>query len=156
MNKFLNRLGRFSIAWVVAFGLASILHTQTILAEYTALGIKIGFADRLATVYRDLVGLAPTYGIVILIGLLIAFIVAWLLQRKLSGRSVWWYGAAGGAAILAILMAMYPLMNITLLASARSTVGLLLQITAGICGGVLYGSLRDTQNQHSKNSRGNV
>ena len=126
MNKFFLRLGRFSIAWVVAFGLASILHTQTVLAEYTALDIKIDIADRLVTVYRDLVGLAPTYGLVILLGLLIAFTVAWLLQRKLSGPSVWWYGAAGGVAMLAILMAMYPLMNITLLASARTTVGLLL------------------------------
>ncbi len=142
MGKIINRIGRFSISWFVAFCLASILHTQTVLAELTALDIEISIADRLSTVYKDLIGLAPTYGIVIFIGLLIAFTVAWLLQKKLSGRSVWWYGAAGGTAIFVILMAMYPLMNITILASARSTIGLLLQVTAGICGGFLYGSMR--------------
>ncbi|MEM0911824.1 MAG: hypothetical protein AAGJ37_12650 [Pseudomonadota bacterium] len=145
MGKLLHRLGRFSIAWLVAFCLASVLHTQTVLSALTALDIKISITDRLLTVYKDLVGLAPTYGLIILIGLMIAFAVAWLLQKRFSGRATWWFGAAGGVAILAILMAMYPLMNITLLASARTTVGILLQVMAGVCGGLLYGSMRDAQ-----------
>jgi nucleoside recognition membrane protein YjiH len=139
--KWLRRIGYFLIASIVGFLFASMLHTQSVLAGLSDIGVVIPLMDRLSTTGKDLVGLAPTYGVVILIALGIAFSVAGLLNKKLNTKAWYLYPLAGGLAFLVMLLAMQPILNVTLIAGARGTAGLIMQIIAGVIAGLCFASL---------------
>jgi nucleoside recognition membrane protein YjiH len=139
--KWLLRIAYVLIASVIGFLFASMLHTQAVLAKLSDIGIIITLAERLNTTWQDLLGLAPTYGIIILIGLTIAFSVAGLINKKLNTKVIFLYPLAGGIAMLVMLLAMQPILNVTLIAGARGTGGLLMQVIAGLIAGVCFASL---------------
>jgi hypothetical protein len=127
------------------------------MAGLISIGAEIPFALRMKTVFVDYIGLLPTYGIIIFIGMLIAMftadIVAKTLQSKRSKSKsraqeskqipqIWVYALAGSLAIFTILAAMHPIMDITLIAGARGFSGLLAQSIAGAIGGTAFAVLR--------------
>jgi hypothetical protein len=146
--KWLQSIGYLLVATLIGFLFASMLHTQAVLAKLTDIGIIITLSERLSTTWQDMLGLAPTYGIVILIGLTIAFSVAGLINKKLKSTGMILYPLAGGLAFLVILLAMQPILNVTLLAGARGTTGLFMQVVAGVIAGFCFWSLL----KHKKSS----
>ncbi|MGS2719843.1 hypothetical protein [Paraglaciecola aestuariivivens] len=122
----------------MAFVLASLLHSQLVIAELVKVGVQVSIADRLSMSLDDLLGLYPTYGIVIALSFLLGFIVAHLCQKRFNLNPYLLYAAAGGTSIVVALWAMYPILNITLLASARSSLGVICQSLAGLVGGLIY------------------
>ena len=112
------------------------------LYRLTEIGIEIPIKDRVLTVLADLQGLAPSYGLIILIGLSIAFFISALLLKRFQLNSVLLYSVSGVVAVTTILIAMQPLLNVTLLASARDISGFIMQCVAGGLGGLLFGALR--------------
>jgi hypothetical protein len=52
------------------------------------------------------------------------------------------YAAAGGLAIVCILLAMYPILNVTMIAGARGWSGLLSQSIAGAIGGIIFANMK--------------
>lgn len=130
-------VARFVFAGLICFTLASLFHTQAVLMGLTELGIQIELATRLSTIQEDFFGLLPTYGVIILIGLAIAFVIAHMIVTKFNQRPLIMYPLAGALAMLTILMAMHPILNITLLAGAREVSGIILQCIAGAIGGVV-------------------
>lgn len=124
-------------AWLVCFTAASLAHTQSVLAGLTALDINIPLSKRLSMTLFDLSGLFPSYGLGVLLALLLALgFYHWLFRPWRI--SVMLYAVAGAMGIATLLLAMYPVMHITLLAGARGPFGFTLQCLAGALGGVVF------------------
>ena len=135
----------FFAAVAITFLLASTSHTLFVLNELANLGISISPATCIQAILDDFKGLLPGYGAVIGLGFLIAFTVLKLLSKKLASQpdpAWYWWGLAGGATLLSALLLMQPLLDITLIAGARSGLGFAMQCVAGVCGGIVYGTLR--------------
>ncbi|CAM3780799.1 hypothetical protein [Parendozoicomonas haliclonae] len=125
-------------------------HTLFVLHELAELGISITTSIRIQAILDDIAGLMPAYGAVIAIGLLIAFSVLKLISKKLAKQpdpSWMWWGLAGGFTLCSALLLMQPLLDITLIAGARSDFGFAMQCLSGVCGGIVYGILRPTISQ---------
>ncbi|MFC4701618.1 hypothetical protein ACFO4O_15795 [Glaciecola siphonariae] len=135
------------IASSIGFLFASILHTQAVLAKLSDIEIKITFAQRIQTTWQDMLGLAPTYGLIILVALTIAFSVSGLLRKKWNIAPKFIYPLAGGIAFLTMLLAMQPILNVTLLAGARGISGLLMQVCAGLIAGICFAHLIERANK---------
>lgn len=140
--KIIKTIAHLLAAALACFIVASMLHTQSVLNRLVELNIQIPTSERIATVLADLQGLAPSYGVIILIGLSIAFFITSLVLKRLTINPIVLYSTAGMIAVGTILLAMYPILNITLLAGARGTFGFLSQCLAGALGGLLFGALR--------------
>lgn len=132
----------FTLAACCTFLLASILQTQMVLFNLTKIQINIPFIDRLVMSWEDLVGLLPSYGVVIVIGLAIGFSIAKLFKKFVKIDNFYLNPIAGALTMLAILLAMQPILGVTLLAGARSTLGITLQMLAGFVGGYVFLILR--------------
>ncbi|MFT6208240.1 MAG: hypothetical protein ACJA0T_002160 [Colwellia sp.] len=144
LNFYLRLCTHFLVAVIFAFIIASLFHSQFVMAELTKVGVEILFNDRLSMSIDDLLGLYPTYGIVIAVSYFISFIVASLLIRRFKLSSYILYCLAGGVGVTVALLAMHPILNITLLAGARSTFGFVCQSLAGAIGGMVFANLRST------------
>ncbi len=143
MNKSKFLLVRdFLLAAIVTFVLASISHTQFVLFELSQVGVEIDFASRASASLQDLAGFLPAFAPVIAIGLLIGFsFITWLKNKfKFSFQGL--YPLAGALSLLSIHALMHPILEITLIAGARSVAGLIMQMVAGFVGGVVFYLLR--------------
>ena len=99
-------------------------------------------------VFDDWLGLLPTYGVIIGIGLLLAFIACNLLLRKRQysyGINVLLYALAGAFSLCVMLVSMQPIMDITLIAGARGN-GIYAQMLAGFFGGIMFASFDQKEN----------
>ncbi len=153
---YLRLCSHFLIAVIFAFVLASLIHSQFVLAELVKVGVEISFQDRLSMSLDDFLGLYPTYGLVIALSFLIAFVVAHLINKRLANKSYLLFALAGGAGITTALLAMQPILDITLIASTRSLLGFICQCLTGVMGGVVFVYLRKnrTKSITSENSAG--
>ena len=136
-------IGHFFAASLLTFFVASMLHSQFVLHGLSELGIFISWNDRLAMTWQDMQGLFPTLGPIISLSLLLGFITVSLLRpwlvRHYTPLSLL-YPLAGMSAVWLMLVAMQPIMHITVIASARSNAGLF--SLCGALGGWLFGRLR--------------
>lgn len=128
----------FVAATLCTFVLASLFHTQFVLYELTKLGVLIDVSTRLKTTMEDLIGLIPAYGSAILVALLLAFIVVKGITKFTPVKTNYLYPIAGATGIFVTLMAMQPILNITLIAGAREPLGIALQCLAGLFGGWVF------------------
>ncbi|MFT4808375.1 MAG: hypothetical protein ACI9LX_001705 [Paraglaciecola sp.] len=145
LNFYLRLCTHFLVAVMFAFVIASLFHSQFVMAELSKVGVEILFNDRLSMSIDDLLGLYPTYGIVIAVSYFISFIVAGLLIKRFKLSPNILYFLAGGVGVTVALLAMHPILEITLLAGARSTFGFICQSLAGAMGGVVFANLRIKQ-----------
>ena len=148
--KFLTLVGHFLLAVLVTFILASVSHSHFVMQRLIEVGVEIDLATRLASTWDDLLGLAPGYAPIIAAALLLGFLIMSTLQRFLSIPSLLVYPLAGVLAIATAHLAMHPIFNVTLIAGARGTAGLLFQCLAGLAGGFVFLQLRsnnDTQDR---------
>jgi hypothetical protein len=147
---------RFTPAWIIAFVFASVLHSHFVLFELAALNINIPVSKWLTMVLEDLSGLLPTYGAIIAVTLTLSFFIASRLNSLLEKRALTLtkngaastfsaagiFGAAGAIGFLIMLAAMQPILDVTLIAGARSHLGIAAQCIAGFVSGIVYGRLR--------------
>jgi hypothetical protein len=142
--KYLLRLtSHFLLAVLGTFILASLAHSQFVLAELSAVDIEITLASRISMSLDDLQGLFPIFAGAIAFSLLLSFCVVALIRKFLSAAPQWLYPVAGATAMLVMLLAMHPILDITLIAGARSTLGIMFQGLAGLIGGYLFMLLRE-------------
>jgi hypothetical protein len=145
LNFYLRLSTHFLAAVILAFVVASLLHSQFVMAELSKVGVEILFNDRLSMSIDDLLGLYPTYGVVIAVSYFISFIVANLLIKRFKLFPYVTYCLAGGVGITVALLTMHPILEVTLLAGARSTLGFLCQSLAGAMGGAMFAHFRSQQ-----------
>jgi hypothetical protein len=127
---------RFLRAWLLTFTLASMSHTQFNLAQLSRVDISVNLAQRLNMTSQDWLGLLPTYGVIIAVGLLLGWLICTAILHFTDAKGTVAevsYVLAGGIAIGVIHIAMYPILQVTLIAGARDF-GLVLQILSGLIG----------------------
>lgn len=137
---------RWVASWVVAsllaYVLGSALMTQRVLAglaQFDAPAVSLG--TRFSMTLADIQGLSASYLPLLGIALLIAFLVATLLNRRLGAPWLPVCLAAGGAGVLCLLLIVQQVLGLNPLSGTRGVGGHLLQTLAGLAGGWLFGRL---------------
>ncbi len=130
----------FLAAVVLTVTWGSVVQTQYNLAALTGIGVEIGLGTNLRATFSDIFsGFSLTYaGYMVLPSLLVAFIVAWLVVRRI-GAPLQWFGLAGGLAILIAI----PLVNwlsplALLIGASRDASSVVVMALGGVAGGVLF------------------
>lgn len=146
MGSFVRVLLCFVVAVATTFVLAVTAYTQLVIADLEAAGIVAPMGVRLRGTLANLAGFFNpaegrlNYPVLIVVGLLVAFAIAFAVQR--AARSLAWiaYPLAGAAAIAVALYAieanaaeLYPAM-----AGARDWLGVAAQCLAGAIGGLVF------------------
>lgn len=142
MLKLLTLGLHFFFAVIVSYMLASLAHSQFVLFELAKVGVPIDMASRISMSIDDLLGLFPNYTAAIAFSLLLGFSLMAGLRKYRPHTTFWVYPFAGGLAMLVMLLAMHPILHITLIAGARTPYGILAQTLAGFTGGWLFIRLR--------------
>ncbi len=132
----------FVAATLAAFLAGSMLATQFILANVSAMGMEVTAGVRLQSTLHDIAGLSTSYLPMVSIALLIAFLVAGLLAKRFPTRRLFLFMLAGAVGLIVIHLLMKALLGLSGIAATRTTLGLLSQGLAGALGGYLYYRLR--------------
>lgn len=133
-----GRLAAFLAAVSIAYLLASITATQSVVASLSGMGIDVGLATRLSMTLKDIKGMAPMLLPLIAFALLFAFMCAALLSRWVRRWRLPLYLLAGATGLVCIHLGLHLAFGITPVAVARTGGGLLLQGIAGAAGGYGY------------------
>ena len=134
----LRLLKAFVPAVLLAYFLASVLVTQANLAAVQSMGLEVSTGLRLDTTVRDMVGMASSYLILILVSFTLALPVAAGLTRLLPDQRALLFTLAGFVAIVALHLIMKAALGLSGIAPTRTMVGLLSQGLAGAVGGYCY------------------
>ena len=137
----LRLLHAFVPAVLLAYLLASVLVTQANLAAVQSMGLEVSTGVRLDTTARDMVGMASSYLILILVSFTLAFPVAAGLTRRLPRQRALLFTLAGFVAIVALHLIMKAALGLSGIAPTRTLAGLLSQGVAGAVGGYCYHAL---------------
>lgn len=132
----------FVAATLAAFLAGSMLATQFILANVSAMSMEVTAGVRLQSTLHDIAGLSTSYLPMVSIALLIAFLVAGLLAKRFPTRRLFLFMLAGAVGLIVIHLLMKALLGLSGIAATRTTLGLLSQGLAGALGGYLYYRLR--------------
>lgn len=132
------RLAIYLSAVVVAYLVAAITATQSVVSRLAGMGVPVSFTERLSMTLSDIVGMAGMFLPMIAFGLLIAFMATALICRYKNQWRVPLYIIAGAVALVCIHLALNLAFGITPVAIARTTGGLALQAAAGAAGGLTY------------------
>jgi len=134
----IRKLGAYLSAIIVAYLLAAVTATQSVVARLGEIGIDVDLKERLGMTLHDIAGMAGMFLPMIAAGLLAAFLVTALLCRWLGRRPVALYVLAGAVALVAIHLTLKLAFGITPIAVARTMGGLFIQGLAGAVGGWFY------------------
>ena len=132
------RLAIYLSAVVVAYLLASVMATQSVISSLSGMGVDLSFAERASMTLRDFGGMAGMFLPMIAFGLLIAFMATALICHYWNQWRTPLYIIAGAAALVCVHLALNLAFGITPVAIARTTTGLGLQALAGAVGGYTY------------------
>jgi len=142
ITRFLTiRLAIYLAAVVVAYLLASVAATQSVVSSLAAMGVDLDFAERVDMTLNDIAGMAGMFLPMVAFGLLIAFMAAALVCRYWAGWRVPLYILAGATALVCIHLGLNLAFGITPVAVARTSGGLATQALAGAAGGLTYVAL---------------
>ena len=134
-------VGGFVAAVLVTVAVASFAHTHFTLQALRAVGAEVPPAVAMETVGGDFIGLAPSFGVVIAVALLLGFVIAGVARRFVRLPRPIAFALAGGAALATALWLMHLSYEITPIASARTWTGFLTLAAAGALGGLVFASV---------------
>ncbi len=134
----LRVLKAFFPAVLLTYVLGSISSTQIILGNLQGMGVDVSSLVRLSTTFHDLVGLASSYLLLILVAFLLGLPVAAGLNKLMPGHRLALFVLAGFVAIVALHLIMKAVLGLSGIAATRTMFGLLSQGCAGAVGGYLY------------------
>lgn len=138
MTIWLRRLGALLLATLVSLIFASLAHSHFVQRELLALGTEMSWGARLGAMLRDMIGLAPAFGGIIFVSLLIGFCIAGLLRRRWNVPATIAYPLAGWAALATALFAMQLQFTFSPIAGARTWAGFAAISFAGAIGGLVF------------------
>ncbi len=141
----LGHIGAFAASAAVTYTLSAIFYTQQVLAKQFAIGAVYSLEQQASAYVQNFIGLAPAFGVVLAIALLLGFIVSAIVKRIIRPLAPIAYPVAGAAAVFTAIW----LIDNTLgkggagaIGGARDALGLGLQCLAGFAGGVVFSLLR--------------
>jgi MFS family permease len=132
----------WALAVLSAYSLATLFATQSVISHLADMNIPLSMGERLEMSAKDQLGMTSLYLPLIAVGMLIAMLVAGWLGRRNPQRRTHLFMLAGAVAMLSIHLALNWSFDITLVAVARSPLGLLSQALAGAVGGYLFTRLK--------------
>ena len=131
-------LRAFFPAVLIAYLLASVIFTQSILATVQSFGLEVTFAERLAATWHDIMGMASSYLLLMLVAFVLGLPVAAGLTRLLPGQRALLFTLAGFVAVVALHLIMKAVLGVSGIAVTRTLAGLIGQGVAGAIGGYCY------------------
>ena len=141
----LGRLfGAYLAGLATTYVLSIAFYTQQILAERAAIGISLPLDQQLEEFRLNLVGLAPAFGIVLAIALLVGFLVAGGMKKVIRPLAPIAYPLAGFVALPTAILLIENLViggGVGAIGGARTLTGLALQGLAGAAGGLVFAIL---------------
>jgi len=141
---------RTVFAWLAAVVVTTVLgiaaSAQFVIAGLESVGLAVPLADRLSMTASDIAGMAPLYGVIIAVGLAIAFTIAGFVAMLAPSLRWFVYVVAGAGAMLAVLVLVEALLGLQGVAGARMNEfglwGYAAQKAAGAVGGLVYALVR--------------
>ncbi|MFN7177536.1 MAG: hypothetical protein ACK4MX_11690 [Thermaurantiacus sp.] len=144
----MNRFGRWTrrvlalvAAAIAALLVASLAHSLFVQQALREVGARIPPGTAVSTMVRDLLGLAPALGAVILIALTLGFLIAAVILRLVPQLSEIAWPLAGWAALATALWLMQLAYGFSPLAGARTAAGFIAISLGGAVGGWVFGRL---------------
>ena len=131
----------FISAVIDAALLTSIVSTQLVLADVKSFGLEVSIGDRLDATIHDLIGLMLPLLILIGLSFLVSFAIARYAVRIIGGNRTLWYMAAGFTSVPAAILIIKYFMGGTLLAAARTSLGMFLVACCCMAGGWVFAFL---------------
>lgn len=135
----------FLLAVAATFIFGAVFYSQQVVSKQISLGAAYSLDQQLAVLKMNLIGLAPAYGGVMMLAMLIAFMAAARIKRVLTLMAPIAYPIAGAAAVITAIW----LIDITAgrggfgaIGGARDIFGLGLQGLAGLIGGIVFAVTR--------------
>ena len=144
MGLFRTIIAFFASA-VVTFVLAAIFYTQQVLAKQAEIGAVYSQRQQFETLIDNMAGLAPSYGLILTIALLIGFAVAAGVKRILKPLAPIAYPTAGAAAVFTAIWLIENVViggGVGVIGGARDALGIALQCLAGFAGGAVFAFAR--------------
>jgi len=135
LRKFVRPSLSFVAATAVTAVLSSVAQTQLNLQALIEMGMTIELPLRMRSSLSDLINFAPLWALIVAVGFALAFPVAWMLHRWVLASRALWFVLAGAVSIAVTLALMQMLLGITVVAAARSTLGMALLCLSGALGG---------------------
>ena len=132
----------FIVGWVMLIFLFIFTATQFNLAEITALGLNVPFADRLATTAHDLVGGLPLIATIFGFGFIIAMPITGIIARWVKILPHVAHALGGFAGVGVTLFALKALLAITPIGAARDIDGFIALCLSGAVAGYVYSALK--------------
>ena len=126
---------------VITTVLISIVSSQLVLADIQSFGLDVGIKDRLEVTVKDIIGIGPILLLILGLSFLVAFIIARYSHRFLGGNKTVWIITAGMSSLPVTLYLIKYFMGVTILASARTTTGMILIACCCALGGWMYSFL---------------
>ncbi len=146
MPRWIKNLLAVTLAWalavLLAYSLATLFATQSVISHLADMAIPLSLGERLQMTASDQLGMTGMYLPLIAVGMLIAMLVAGFLGRRSPQRRTPLFMLAGAVAMISIHLALNWSFDITLVAVARSPLGLLSQALAGAAGAYLFTRLK--------------
>ena len=140
----LRRIFAFLIASFIVMSLIAIHTSITNLLWLSSINMPVTLDVATSMVGSDLLGMSfegvVPVSAIILVGLLIAFLTAFILSRWLSLSQPRLYALAGGSALLALVLLLQLLGAPNFIAGARTIGGKIYIILFGILAGYYFGS----------------
>lgn len=144
--RFIRPISGFIVSLLVLIVLGSIASTHFVLQALSDLGTEIPFADRISMTLQDIVGIAPLYGAIFGIGLLIAYLVAMFVTRLAPSLRWLVYLVAGGTAMAVTLIILQLAFDgIMPISGARTASGFIAQVAVGAIAGYVFAKLTPRQ-----------
>lgn len=151
--SFVRVVAGFLAAIVVVTILATVLQSSFVLLMLANVGAQFSVSEAASMVIADLIGLGPLYGVIMTIGLAVAFLAAALAHRLLPLPRVLAFAGAGAVAIAVMLIAMEQVFfGVQLIAGARSMLGFMSQMVAGGVAGFAFAALTPSGRQSAASS----
>ncbi|HLF30631.1 MAG TPA: hypothetical protein VI566_06330 [Xanthomonadales bacterium] len=131
-------LGRYILAVLVSYTLASLFSTQSVVASLGSLGVTVTWPERMRMGLQDLAGMRGVFLPVIAAAFALALPVAsWLGRRRPTWRKHL-FALAGAVGLIAVHLSLKAAFDIIPIAGARSALGLAAQALAGAVGGYMF------------------
>lgn len=139
IKRLVSNTQQFLIAWLcgwlATYLLACLSHSSQVIVAFSNIDINVPVTLAFRMMLSDMWGLLLGYGSLLLAITGIAYL---LLIKLFPWQRSWFFVLGGGMAMAATLWAMQPLLGVTLIAGARSTLGFLLQCIAGGIGAWVF------------------
>ncbi len=126
---------------VITTVLISIVSSQLVLADIQSFGLNVSIEDRLEVTANDIIGMGPILLLMVGLSLLVAFVLARYSCRFLGGNRTIWTVIAGLSSLPVTLYLIKYFMGVTILASARTTIGMFLIACSCALGGWMFSIL---------------